>query len=84
MEEKRKGWWRQGCVRKVYMAFFAAKNCLEKHNLRRVGLFGAHADYPLLFESSVSERTMFYKYQSSYKMGKMFCKRKKNHSPPPT
>ncbi len=30
---------------------FTANNCLEKNNLRRVGLFGAHADYPLLFDS---------------------------------
>lgn len=38
-------------MRKVHMAYFAANNCLEKHYLRRVGLFGAHADYPLLFDS---------------------------------
>lgn len=30
---------------------FTANNCLEKHNLRRVGSFGVYADYPLLFDS---------------------------------
>lgn len=62
-----------GLCEKGLYGFFTAKNCLEKHNLRRVGLFGAHVNYPLLFDSSVSERTVFYKYQSSYKTGKMFC-----------
>lgn len=32
-----------------------ANNCLEKHHLRRVGLFWAHVDYPRLFDS-LSER----------------------------
>lgn len=73
---EKEGMVQAGLCEKSLYGFFTAKNCLEKHNLRRVGLFRAHADYPLLFESSVSERTVFYKYQSSYKTGKMFCKRR--------
>lgn len=48
---------REGCEKSSY-GLFTANNCLEKHNLRRAGLFGAHADYPLLFDSSsVRERS---------------------------
>lgn len=43
-----------------FYSLFTVKNRLEKHNLRRVGLFQAHADYPLLFESqSVTRRRVF-------------------------
>lgn len=40
-----------GLCEKSSQGLFTANNCLEKHNLRRVGLFGAHADYPLQFDS---------------------------------
>lgn len=47
-----------GLCEKSSYGLFTANNCLEKHNLRRAGLFGANADYPLLFDSqSVKERS---------------------------
>lgn len=47
-----------GLCEKYSQDLFTANNCLEKHHLRRVGLFGAHADYPLLFDSlSARERS---------------------------
>lgn len=55
LTERGRSKWRRkhilGLFEKSSRGLFAANNCLEKHNLSRVGLFGAHADYPLLFDS---------------------------------
>lgn len=42
---------RRRVMRESSWGLFATNNCLEKHKLRRMGLFWAHADYPLLFDS---------------------------------